>query len=399
MRSTERHPLCRPRRASDRRGVKVIPTGLGWRRGTRWLEGLFGLAALLLVWHVLAVTVLSTSHLVPTPGDVLRQLTTDRASYLPNAATTLREATVGYVWGNAVAIVLALLFELAPVVEQPLLRLAIACFNIPLVAIAPILVVVLPGDGPKGALAALAVFFTTLIASLVGLRSADPTSLDVVRAYGGGPAAALWKVKVWAALPGLFAGLRIAAPAALLGALIGEYLGANQGLGAAMIQAQSSFQVTRTWGIALVVALLAGLFYLAASLLARILVPWMGQSDVGLAQLAPVRPSGGRWRRLGRSAGLLLLSVVVIVGAWSALVHGFRLNSFFAKDPIDVYNFLVTAPAAPEHRRALLDALKQTLSDAAAGYVVGTFAATAAAVVVVLSATLERTVMPVAITL
>ncbi len=193
--------------------------------------------------------------------------------------------------------------------------------------------------------------------------------------------------------------MRIAAPAALLGALIGEYLGANQGLGAAMIQAQSSFEVARTWGIALVVAVLAGLFYLAASLLARILVPWMGQSDVGLAQLAPAQPSGGRWQRLGRSVALLLLSAAVIVGAWSALVHGFRLNSFFAKDPIDVYNFLVTASAAPEHRRALLDALRQTLADAAAGYVVGTFAATAVAILVVLSATLERTVMPVAIAL
>src|SRR6476619_483291 len=99
---------------------------------------------------------------------------------------TLREALVWYVWGNLIAISLGLLFELVPIVEGPLLRLAIASVNIPLVAIAPILVVVLSGDGPKVVLAALSVFFTTLIATVLGLRSADRTALDVVRAAGGG---------------------------------------------------------------------------------------------------------------------------------------------------------------------------------------------------------------------
>lgn len=379
--------------------MKLDLAGRGWRSWPHGIERGLGLVGLLLVWHLVAVTVLSASHLVPTPGDVARQLTDDRASYVPNVTTTLREAAIGYVWGNLIAIALALLFELAPIVEQPLLRLAIACFNIPLVAIAPILVVVLPGDGPKAALAALTVFFTTLVASIVGLRSADVTSLEVVRAYGGGAPAALWKVKVWAALPSLFAGLRIAAPAALLGALIGEYLGANHGLGAAMIQAQSSFQVARTWSLALVVAALAGAFYLAASLLARQLIPWIGQNELGLVLLAPEAGAGSRWQRVGRALGLLLLSVAVIVGAWFALIHGFHLNPFFAKDPIDVFKFLFTVSGAADHRRSLLDALRQTLSDAAAGYVVGTLAATAAAIVVVLSATVERTVMPMAITL
>ena len=72
-------------------------------------------------------------------------------------------------------------------------------------------------------------------------------------------------MKVWAALPSILGGLRVAAPAALLGAIIGEYLGTQEGLGAAMIQAQSSFAVARTWGIALVVAALAGLLYLGAT--------------------------------------------------------------------------------------------------------------------------------------
>lgn len=365
----------------------------------RWFSRLIGIAAVLVVWHLLAVTLLKSSHGVPTPGAVLRQLWDDRDSYPPNIKTTLREALLGYLWGNLIALALGLLFELVPIVEGPLLRLAIASFNIPLVAIAPILVVVLSGDGPKAALAALAVFFTTLIATVLGLRSADRTSLDLIRAYGGGTGTALRKVKLWAALPSVFAGLRIAAPAALLGAVIGEFLGASEGLGVAMINAQSSFEVARTWGIALVISALAGLLYLIASILAHLLTPWAGQTDLGAATLLPIGVSGSLGARLARAAVLFVVSIAVMIGAWYALIRGFHLDSFFAKDPAAVYRFLFTARDAAQHRRTLLDALGRTLQDAAAGYAVGMLAATLAAIVVVLSPAVEQAVMPIAIAL
>jgi sulfonate transport system permease protein len=379
--------------------VTLILPARRWHERPDWFDRLAGIALMLVAWHLLAVTVLESSRGVPTPWDVLRQLWEDRDSYPPNIETTLREALVGYFWGNLIAILLGLLFELVPVVEGPLLRLAIASFNIPLVAIAPILVVTLSGDGPKAALAALAVFFTTLIATILGLRSADATSLDLIRAYGGGTGTALRKVKLWAALPSVFAGLRIAAPAALLGAVIGEFLGANQGLGVAMINAQSSFAVARTWGIALVVSALAGALYLIASALADFLTPWAGQTDLGVATVFQPAATGGFWTRLFRSVALFLASIAVMIGAWYALIRGFDLNPFFAKDPEAVYRFLFTVEDAAEHRRTLLDALSQTLQDAVAGYVVGMVAATLAAIVVVLSPTVEQAVMPVAIAL
>ena len=101
------------------------------------------------------------------------------------------------------------------------MRLAIAVYCMPLLAIGPILQIVLSGEGPKITLAALSVFFTTLIATMLGLRSADPASLELVHVFGGGTWDSLRKVRVRAALPALLAGLRIAAPAALLGAIIG----------------------------------------------------------------------------------------------------------------------------------------------------------------------------------
>jgi ABC-type nitrate/sulfonate/bicarbonate transport system permease component len=116
---------------------------------------------------------------------VAEQLWFDRSILARNIATTLREALLGYVWGNGAAILLAVVFAECALVERVLLKIAIASYCAPLVAIAPVLVAVLPGDGPKVALAALAVFFTTLVATVVGLRSMDAVSADLIRSMGG----------------------------------------------------------------------------------------------------------------------------------------------------------------------------------------------------------------------
>jgi ABC-type nitrate/sulfonate/bicarbonate transport system permease component len=370
-----------------------------WATRPGWVDRALALLAIIGLWQLLAVTLLASSRVVPTPWEVADQLWRDRDSYPTNIRATLRVALVGYFWGNAIAIVLGILGELLPIVEGPLLRLAVACFNIPLVAIAPILIVVLPNDGPKIVLAALSVFFTTLVATGLGLRAADPTALAVVRAAGGGTWANLRKVRLWAALPSLLAGLRIAAPAALLGAIIGEYLGTTEGLGAALIQAQSSFSVARTWGIALVVAALAGSLYLLATVLAAVLTPWVTQTEIGLGEPAARRSSRSRGQRLLRSIALLVISLAALVFGWYGLIDLFDLNPFFAKDPDAVYRFLISGPDAAAQRDALLAELWQTLRDAFGGYLVGTLAATAVAIAVVLSRGVEQAVMPIAIAL
>ena len=129
-------------------------------------------------------------------------------------------------------------------------------------------------DLPKVALAALSVFFTTLIGVLVGLRSAEKTSLELVRAYGGGKVMQLRKVRLMSALPHVFAGLRIAAPAAVLGAIIGEYLGGDKGLGIFMINSQQAFDVPRTWGVAIISTAVAGAGFALTSVIARVATPW-----------------------------------------------------------------------------------------------------------------------------
>ena len=240
-----------------------------------WLFGAVGLIVLLALWEILGRTVFADSRAVPPPTAILRQIGDDGWSfYWPNIETTLREAGLGWLWGNLIAIVLAIAFVQIPLVERALLQLALASYCLPVIAIGPVLAVLFSGDSSKVILAALSVIFTTLVGALVGLRSADRTSLDLIRAYGGGSWTQLWKVRLRASLPSLFAGLRIAAPAAMLGAIVGEYLGAESGLGVAMINSQQSLAVARTWGIALVATALSGLAYALTALIGRLLTPW-----------------------------------------------------------------------------------------------------------------------------
>ena len=376
--------------AADRPGAR---TGFAAR-----LPGAVGLLLVLVLWQ-LASMVFAERHVIPAPLHVLGQMWSDRSYLVSNSGVTLREAMVGYVCGNGAAIALAILFVRVHAAERLLLRLAIASYCIPLVAVAPVLVVVLPGDGPKYALAALAVFFTTLIATLVGLRSSDATSLEVVRASGGTPWQALRYVSIRAALPSTFAGLCIAAPAALLGAIIGEYLGASEGLGVALVQAQSSFQVPRTWALALTMSLLAGALYAITTVISRLLTPWSTSTQTVGTTPRVARPARHRWSRAFSAAGFTVASIAVIVLAWAAILRVFNLDGYFAKTPADVWRYLLSGNEAPAHRSELFRQLLITLTDAGIGYVVGTLVAVLAAIAIVSVRVLEQVVTPVAIVL
>lgn len=241
----------------------------------RWIPGTAGVLILLAVWETLGRTVFADTKAVPPPSAILTQLVDDGLEfYLPNVATTLREASLGWLYGNVIAIVLAVAFVQIPLVERALLQVALASYCLPVIAIGPVLAILFSDDTPKVILAALSVIFTTLIGTLVGLRDADQTSLEMIKAYGGNSWTQLWKVRLRACLPSMFAGLCIAAPAAMLGAIIGEYLGAESGLGVAMINSQQSFAVERTWGIALVATAISGAAYGLTALVGRLLTPW-----------------------------------------------------------------------------------------------------------------------------
>jgi ABC-type nitrate/sulfonate/bicarbonate transport system permease component len=242
------------------------------------IGGLIGFALLVVLWEVLALTVFHEHGSgVPTPTSVVTKFWSDWGAglYGRNIRQTAKEAATGYLVANVLAIVLAVVFVQVPLIEKALLRVAVASYCLPIIAIGPILTFVLNGDAPKSALAGLLVFFPTLIGVLVGLRSADRAALDVIRSSGGGSWTQLFKVRLRAALPSTFAALQVAAPSAILGAIIGEYLGAqNFGLGIMMIQAEGAIQSARLWGIAILCTTAGGVAYVLTGTIGRLVAPW-----------------------------------------------------------------------------------------------------------------------------
>ncbi len=255
-----------------------------------WVGGLVGALSILVLWAIAGVA-FNANGAIPTPVAVLRQYHADGVHfYWSNVSITLRSAVLGFLWGNAAALAVAALVLLIPALEVVATQFAVISYCMPLTAIGPLVLVVFGGRAPSIFLAGMSVFFTTLVGALLGLKAADRTALDLVHAYGGNRLTELRKVRVIAALPATIAGVRIAAPAALLGAIIGEYLGGvDSGLGVAITAAQQTFTVARTWGLALVCGLVAGVGYLLIGLVGRLITPWEHGGGSGPATTGAAR--------------------------------------------------------------------------------------------------------------
>ncbi|MCE0765040.1 ABC transporter permease subunit [Pseudonocardia kujensis] len=234
------------------------------------------------LWWLLSATLTAGTDSVPSPPEVLTQLIRDLSDsvYWNAVAMTGLSALTGYGIGSAVALSLAVLVLLLPQTDALVTQIAVVCSCVPLTAVAP-LVTLMSVAGSRSTsvfLAALSVTFPTVIGTLLGLRAAHATQLDVIRAYGGSRFTELVKVRARAALPALLAALRIGAPAAFLGAVLGEYflVGVDSGLGILLLAAQATSSSVKLWAVALICGAVPGAAYWLVGLLARAVAPWSG---------------------------------------------------------------------------------------------------------------------------
>ena len=350
-----------------------------------------GLLLILTGWEV-AARLLTEAFVLAAPSEVVGYLVREWALMLRALAVTLANAAAGFVIGNLAAVALAALALAWPRSERVITGLALLVFCLPLVATGPILRVFFgPGIGPQVALAALAVYYTTLIPVLVGLRAAPDSWFDLVRSYGRGRVAALVHVRAMAALPYLFAGLQIAAPAAFLGAMVGEFTGADRGMGVLTIRAIRALDVEMTWALATLATVVSVLAYVAIGALARRAL----RAPPPVILATPAAPSG---HRTGASTDALLV-LVIALGGWAGALWLFDLNPFFAKGPTDVFAALLLAPDAAETRAVIGKALAETAVYVVPGYLAGLAAGAALAMLLVVVPALAGTAMPLAIAL
>lgn len=347
---------------------------------------------LLALWE-LAARAGAGLHAVAGPLEVAGWLRDHAGLTLRATGVTLQAAAAGFAAGNLAALAIAAAAVLVPRAERLLALVALVVFCLPFVATGPILRVLWgPGAGPQATIAALAVYFTTWAALMTGLRAAPQAWVDLLRSYGRGRGAALWHVRLRAALPHLFAGLQIAAPAAILGAMVGEFTGAERGLGVLTVRAMRAIDVPGLWALATVATLVSLAVYAALGALARAL-------DADPPPLILARADAARARHpLARLAGAAAAALLVLA-LWHALMEAFALNPWFARRPADVWHHLADAPQAAAHRAALARAWVQTMVLAVPGYLAGLALGAALAAAVTLAPALAAGVMPLAVAL
>ncbi|PJF48654.1 MAG: hypothetical protein CUN48_02490 [Candidatus Thermofonsia Clade 3 bacterium] len=186
-------------------------------------------------WEVLVRVSNTPVYLLPAPSLVFHTLAQHLPTYLQAALITFGEAWLGLLLGAGVALCTAILVTLWPRVEQGVMSLAILVKSTPLVVIAPLLTIWLGfGWQPKVIITALVTFFPILVNALVGLQTITPSLHDLFRVWRASRWEALWHLRLPHSLPHLFAGLKVSAPLALIGAIVAEWTGASGGLGRTM---------------------------------------------------------------------------------------------------------------------------------------------------------------------
>ncbi|MEM7720943.1 MAG: ABC transporter permease subunit [Pseudomonadota bacterium] len=345
----------------------------------------------LVIWELIA-RLLSDAFVLAAPSAIALYLIENAGLMFRALGVTLSNAALGFILGNLAAIALAVLATIWPRSDAFIRGFALLVFCLPLVATGPILRVIFgPGEGPQIVLAALAVYYTTLIPLLVGLRAVPAGWLDLVRSYGRGRVSALVHVRARATVPYLVAGLQISAPAAFLGAMVGEFTGADRGMGVLTIRAMRGMNVEMTWALATVATLVAVLWYLAVGALARRFM----REEPPLILAAP--PSAAK-SRLSQTATLIGVTISALA-LWQASLWAFDLNPFFAKGPLDVAGAMLTDADASQTRATLLSALGETAVYLLPGYAVGLLAGAGLAMLVVMVPSVASVTMPLAIAL
>jgi ABC-type nitrate/sulfonate/bicarbonate transport system permease component len=233
------------------------------------------LALLVAAWQGVASLPGVDSLTLASPTETVRALFDDRSLLLDNAWITLVEVLLGLAIAVVGGLGFAIAMHLSRTLRDAAYPLLVASQAIPIVVLAPIFVLAFDyGIGPKLAIVALICFFPVTVNVLDGLRSVEPELLKLMRSLGASRVQTLVKVELPAALPFFFSGLRVAATVSVIGAVFGEWAGADQGLGRLVLLGNNQLQTPRVYAGIVILTLMAVALFALVVLAERLTCPW-----------------------------------------------------------------------------------------------------------------------------
>ena len=244
-------------------------------RTVTWLLAALPVLGIVVLWEVIVRTAAVDPVVMPAPSRVLAA-TRDSAGLLAlHTRQTLLEAVIGLALALLAGCGLGALVTLSPFLRRSVYPLLVVSQTIPMIALAPLLVIWFGfGIVPKLLVVTLVCFFPLSVAVADGLGSAEPDTVRLLRSMGATGWQIFWKVRMPQSLPYLFSGLKISVTYAVIGAVFGEWVGAYEGLGILMQTAKNSYRTDVVFAAILVTSILSvGLFGIVA-MLERLMLPW-----------------------------------------------------------------------------------------------------------------------------
>ncbi len=269
------HGFAPSREAAIKAAEEAFRAEQAKARLRRRLLPVAGIATLIATWAALVYLFKVPTFVAPSPQLVLATLVGKFGILMTNLLPTAIEAISGFLLGNIAAIIIATVFVHKKSMEQAFFPVVVLINTIPVVAKAPILVLLL-GNGmePKIAIAALICFFPTLVNMVRGLESVNPQSLELMKVLSASKREIFFKLRMPNALPYLFSALKIAASTAVIGAIVGEWIGSTTGIGALIIQSTYNFDSAMLYATVIVGSAFSVAFFLVITLAERLVVRW-----------------------------------------------------------------------------------------------------------------------------
>jgi NitT/TauT family transport system permease protein len=227
------------------------------------------------VWQAGVMLMQPPDYLLPAPLAIFRELGNAPLLYLNHALRTIGATVLGFSAALLVGCLAAVGIVYSRILESTLYTLLVAFNSVPKIALAPLFIIWM-GTGlvSKVAISFLIALFAIVVDTVLGLRSVDPDAVDMFRALRGSRLQTLFWLRMPNALPHLFSGMKVAMSLALVGAIAGEFVASQAGLGYVILSAQGAFQTTRVFAAILLLGLLGTVLFYLVDLAERLACPW-----------------------------------------------------------------------------------------------------------------------------
>ncbi|PWW19449.1 ABC-type nitrate/sulfonate/bicarbonate transport system permease component [Cytobacillus oceanisediminis] len=239
------------------------------------------LLLLFIVWELAVLLAEIPAWLLPPPTDIFQEAITGWDGFRLHLQSTVMLSLLGFAIGTGIGLLTAVLLHLLPFLRESIYPLLILSQNVPIIVLAPLLVVWFGfGILPKLIVITLVCFFPITVAALDGFRQTPRELKHYMLMAGASKGQLFWKLELPYSLPSLFSGLKISATYSVMGAVISEWLGAKAGIGVYMTLASSSFRTDRVFVAIFAIMVLSLLFFGTILLAERLLVKWKTQESV-----------------------------------------------------------------------------------------------------------------------